>query len=153
MKNAALAKIGRNVLAIALFLALFRIAAHTGRLIDVPEIKSALELAAAILAVWLAFRLSAVGGVVFAGTMAVFLGVESLYHAIFGYLNVQGGPVHLAVMTASLAGLLLGVFTAPRLAVLRARTEGTSERMVPEQQPDRREAQRSSLSAADLHAY
>lgn len=145
MKNGTLAKIGRNLLAIALFLALYKIAARTGGAIGIPEIESALEVAAAVLAVWLAFRLAAVVGVAFAGTLAVTLAVEFLYHAIFGYRTVQTGPVHMAVLTASLVGLLLGVFAAPRVAALRARAAVT-----PQQPIDRDDAQRSSLNPPAL---
>jgi hypothetical protein len=127
MTKATLATIGRNILAVALFLALYRIAAHSGKMTGVPVIESSLEVVAASLAVWLAFRLEALFGIAFTGTMAVFVAVEGLYHAIFGYQTVQTGPVHLAVMTAALVGLLLGFGAYPLIADLRNRQRRTSE--------------------------
>lgn len=56
----------------------------------------------------------------------------------------------MAVGTAALVGLLLGIFAAPRIAAFRGRNRGTNERMIPEPSIESQTAQMSSLGPASL---
>lgn len=123
MRRSLLAAIGRNLLAVVIWYALVW-TAHRIRSVGVdnPYVVDTLSVLLSVASVWIAARLNALVAIAFISTVAVTFGVEFLFHATFGYQTVQSGPVHMAVLTAALVGLLAGAFVFPRLAALRSRT-------------------------------
>lgn len=114
--------IGRNLLTLAVGWVLLFIGVQTGQHLDLPHLGDALAVIGSALALWLAFRLHAIVGIVLIATVGVDIAVEGLAHAVFTYKTVQTGPVHLAIMLASLFGVLAGMFLSPRIATLRQRS-------------------------------
>lgn len=123
MNRSFLAAIGRNVLALVLWYAvLWTVHRLPSAGIDSAYVIDSLSVLACLGTAWLAVRLDALVARAFIVAIAVTFGVEFLYHATFGYETVQTGPVHLAVLTAAVVGLLAGMFAFPRVPVLRSRS-------------------------------
>jgi hypothetical protein len=122
MENrSALATAGWNLLAVALFAAIFAITARIGAAIGAPTLIDTFEVAGSLLALWIAFRLRAKLAAVLIAGIDLFLVVEFAFHSIFGYRAVQSAPTHLAIMVASIGGVLLGALSLPRLGTFRDR--------------------------------
>lgn len=78
------------------------------RLSDGWILPKAGELIAAVLALLIASRLAARVGTYFAAVAIAYSAAGFLIHSIFGIGAAQGAPVHLAVITAAVLGVLLG---------------------------------------------
>lgn len=119
MENRSLAaRVGINIGAFLIAWALFGIGIRAGNRLHEP-LQDALGLAGAALGLWIALRLRArLGSIIIAG-FVLMIAVEFLFHLIYGYHMVQSGPTHLAILTASLGGVLLGTFSLSRVLPLR----------------------------------
>ncbi|HWS71219.1 MAG TPA: hypothetical protein VN605_03860 [Thermoanaerobaculia bacterium] len=115
------ARFGRNLAALAIGYALFFIGVRAGTRFE-PAIQDTFALLGAGIGLWMAFRLrAAVASMIIAG-FVLMIAVELAFHLIFGYHAVQSGPTHLAVMFASILGIVLGTVAMPRFVTLRSRT-------------------------------
>lgn len=108
------ATMGRNLLVIALAYAVLLLAARIGEALGPAPVHDVAALLGVAAGLWIAFRLKATVAAVVLATIGVTFAVEFLYHAIFGYQTVQTGPVHMAVLTASFVGLIVGAISFPR---------------------------------------
>jgi hypothetical protein len=116
------AEIGWNVLALGLFWLLTWAIARVGSYVwhDTAPLISTGHIVAGLVALFLAVRFRATVATVVIAGMDLYLAVEFLFHSIYGYEAVQSGPTHLAVLTAAIAGMLLGTFAMPRLTLMRS---------------------------------
>lgn len=116
MKNRSLAlRVGVNIGAFVLAWALFAVGIRAGNHLG-PVVQGALGLLGAGIGLFIALRLHArVASMIVAG-FTLMIGVELLFHVIYGFHMVQSGPTHLAILTASLGGILLGALALSRLA-------------------------------------
>jgi hypothetical protein len=122
MENRSIAaRVGRNLAAFAIAFALFAVGVRAGARLE-PAVQDTFGLIGAGIGLWIAIRLqAAVSSMVISG-FALMIAVELAFHLIFGYHMVQSAPTHLAIMTASLAGVFLGTFALSRFVPLRRQT-------------------------------
>jgi hypothetical protein len=115
------ARVGRNLAALAIAYALLFVGVRAGTRFE-PAIQNTFELLGAGIGLWVAFRLqAAVASMVISG-FVLMIAVEFAFHLMFGYHMVQSAPTHLAILTASFAGILLGAFALSRFVPLRRQT-------------------------------
>jgi hypothetical protein len=123
MENRSVAaRAGINVAALAIFFAVFFIAAPVTRRFDSAPLVNSFEVLTSAVALWIAWRLRAGVASVLIGGFGLFFTVEFAFHLIFGYHAVQSGPTHLAIMFASILGVAAGALSLPRFANLRSST-------------------------------
>jgi hypothetical protein len=116
------ARAGRNLAALAVFFAVFFVAARVSQRFDSPPLQNSFEVLTSAVALWIAWRLRAGVASVLIGGFGLFFIVEFAFHLIFGYHAVQSGPTHLAIMFASILGVAAGALSLPRFANLHSST-------------------------------
>jgi hypothetical protein len=122
MENRSIAaRVGRNLAAFAIAYALFAVGVRAGTRFE-PAIQNTFGLLGAGMGLWIAFRLQAAVSSMIISGFVLMIAVEFAFHLIFGYHKVQSAPTHLAIMTASLAGVFLGTFALSRFVPLRHQT-------------------------------
>lgn len=85
-----------------------------------PTVQNAFGLLGGVLGLWIAIRIRAtVSSLILAGFVLMFA-VEFAFHEIYGYQRVQGAPTHLAIMAASIFGIVLGALAMPRFVNVRS---------------------------------
>lgn len=110
-----LASVARNLLAFVVFYAAAFVLLQIGFRLGPVALAESLQLLGGLIALGIAMRLDARVSAVIIAAFDVYIAVELLAHARYGWQAVQGGPTHFAVLAASFAGVILGAMLAPRL--------------------------------------